>query len=94
MKRFIAVLSGLLVLPAFAEVAPVYYDEISEEIVNEDVAPEADVVVEEDAVAAEETDVKTPVVPQRVSPRNTTGRAASRAVSAAPSSVGNCPDRA
>lgn len=87
MKRFIAVLSGLLVLPAFAEVAPVYYDEISEEIVNEDVAPEADVVVEEDAVAAEETDVKTPVVPQRISPRNTTGRAASRAVSAAPSSV-------
>ncbi len=87
MKRFIAVLSGLLVLPAFAEVAPVYYDEISEEIVNEDVAPEADVVVEEDAVAVEETDVKTPVVPQRVSPRNTTGRAASRAVSAAPSSV-------
>lgn len=27
MKRFIAVLSGLLVLPAFAEVAPIYYDE-------------------------------------------------------------------
>ena len=30
MKRFIAVLSGLLVLPAFAEVAPVYYDETIE----------------------------------------------------------------
>ena len=30
MKRFIAVLSGLLVLPAFAEVAPVYYDEAVE----------------------------------------------------------------
>ena len=30
MKRFIAVLSGLLVLPAFSEVAPVYYDEIVE----------------------------------------------------------------
>ena len=30
MKRFITVLSGLLVLPAFAEVAPVYYDEIVE----------------------------------------------------------------
>ncbi len=27
MKRFIAVLSGLLVLPAFAEVAPIYYDD-------------------------------------------------------------------
>ena len=30
MKRFIAVLSSLLVLPAFAEVAPIYYDEIIE----------------------------------------------------------------
>ena len=30
MKRFISVLSGLLVLPAFAEVAPVYYDEVVE----------------------------------------------------------------
>ena len=30
MKRFIAVLSGLLVLPAFAEVAPVYYDDFIE----------------------------------------------------------------
>ena len=30
MKRFISVLSSLLVLPAFAEVAPVYYDEIVE----------------------------------------------------------------
>lgn len=30
MKRFIAVLSGLLVLPAFAEVAPVYYDDFVE----------------------------------------------------------------
>ena len=30
MKRFIAVLSGLLVLPAFAEVAPIYYDEVIE----------------------------------------------------------------
>ena len=30
MKRFICVLSGLLVLPAFAEVAPVYYDDVVE----------------------------------------------------------------
>jgi hypothetical protein len=30
MKRFISVLSSLLVLPAFAEVAPVYYDEVIE----------------------------------------------------------------
>ena len=30
MKRLIAVLSGLLVLPAFAEVAPIYYDDVIE----------------------------------------------------------------
>lgn len=30
MKRFISVLSSLLVLPAFAEVAPVYYDDVVE----------------------------------------------------------------
>ena len=30
MKRFITVLSSLLVLPAFAEVAPVYYDDVIE----------------------------------------------------------------
>lgn len=42
MKRLIVVLSGLLMLPAFAEVAPVYYDdfvEYSDDFV-EDVAPE------------------------------------------------------
>ena len=30
MKRFIVVLSSLLVLPAFAEVAPVYYEDFVE----------------------------------------------------------------
>ncbi len=44
MKRFVAVLSGLLVLPAFAEVAPIYYDEVieysDEEMPVEDVAEE------------------------------------------------------
>ena len=44
MKRLIVVLSGLLVLPAFAEVAPVYYDEVieyaDEEIPVEDEAEE------------------------------------------------------
>lgn len=42
MKRFVAVLSSLLVLPAFAEVVPVYYDEVieytEEEIPTEEVA--------------------------------------------------------
>lgn len=39
MKRFITVLSSLLVLPAFAEVAPVYYDEIIEytdDVINDE----------------------------------------------------------
>ena len=39
MKRFITVLSSLLVLPAFAEVAPVYYDEVieySDDITNDE----------------------------------------------------------
>ena len=50
MKRLIAVLSGLLVLPAFAEVAPITYDEIveySDELISEeDVAdtPKSDTV--------------------------------------------------
>ena len=44
MKRLIAVLSGLLVLPAFAEVAPISYDEIveySDELIADDVATDA-----------------------------------------------------
>ena len=50
MKRLIAVLSGLLVLPAFAEVAPISYDEIveySDELIVDDVAtdvPKSDTV--------------------------------------------------
>ena len=39
MKRFITVLSSLLILPAFAEVAPVYYDEIIEytdDVINDE----------------------------------------------------------
>ena len=45
MKRFIAVLSGLLVLPAFAEVAPISYDEIveySDDVVVEEEVPNVD----------------------------------------------------
>ncbi|MBR6010278.1 MAG: hypothetical protein IKP35_02570 [Alphaproteobacteria bacterium] len=46
MKRFITVLSSLLVLPAFAEVAPVYYDEPIE--YTDDVINDEDVVQEEE----------------------------------------------
>ena len=50
MKRFVAVLSSLLVLPAFAEVVPVYYDEVieyaEEEIPAEELAEESSKVVQ------------------------------------------------
>lgn len=77
MKRFIAVLSGLLVLPAFAEVAPVYYDEIAE--------------YTDDMLADEEIDVdaeQNAVQQQNVVQRNTINRStsASRAVSSATNS--------
>ncbi len=77
MKRFIAVLSGLLVLPAFAEVAPIYYDEIYETV--------DEVSADETASAPEQEQVAAPVVqPSRVGPRGTTssGRAVSRALPA------------
>lgn len=72
MKRFIAVLSGLLVLPAFAEVAPIFYDGVIEYSDEESSGEEID--------AATETVVVAPVVqPSSVNPR-TANRNASRAV--------------
>ncbi|MCQ2571700.1 MAG: hypothetical protein MJ165_01745 [Alphaproteobacteria bacterium] len=75
MKRFITVLAGLLVLPAFAEVAPVYYDEIVEYT--------DEMIDDMDAVEAEETQVtgNTAKKKQNVTQRATTNRANSRAVS-------------
>lgn len=80
MKRLIAVLSSLLVLPAFAEVVPAYYYEEMMEYSDEYETPQAE---EQTNEAAEETEqkVNTPVVPAVVSPRNSNTRsAASRAV--------------
>ena len=80
MKRWIAVLSSLLVLPAYAEVRPVFYDETID-YMDEDTFPD-DV-----SEVATETSAPTPVVPVKpttvVSPRAaTSGRSgASRAVS-------------
>lgn len=78
MKRLIAVLSGLLVLPAFAEVAPIFYDEAIE-YADEmyDAYDDVDVqqTQEEEAKSA-----PAPVATTQASPRTTTGRAASRAV--------------
>ena len=72
MKRFIAVLSGLLILPAFAEVAPVYYDEVVEYTDDMIEAVEA----EEDAA------VKTPAKAGVVQ-RSNINRSTSRAISSA-----------
>ena len=75
MKRFITVLAGLLVLPAFAEVAPVYYDELVEYT--------DEMIDDMDAVEAEETQVteNTAKKKQNVTQRATTNRANSRAIS-------------
>ena len=75
MKRFIAVLSSLLVLPAFAEVAPVYYDEIVE---YTDEAMDNQEEMPEESVKSEST------AKQNVAQRTTINRsnATSRAISA------------
>ena len=73
MKRFICVLSGLLVLPAFAEVAPVYYD---------DVVEYTDDVTEENSVES----VAQKNVQQRTNINRSTS--ASRAISSASTSSG------
>ena len=80
MKRFITVLSGLLVLPAFAEVAPLYYDEIVE--YTDDMIDAEDEYIDE-AQAQEQTK-------QNVVQRNTTNRSttASRAIPASATSAG------
>lgn len=73
MKRFITVLSGLLVLPAFAEVAPVYYDEIVEYT--------DDMMNAEDEVFVDEENIETPAA-KNVTQRNKINRStsASRAI--------------
>jgi hypothetical protein len=65
MKRFIAVLSGLLILPAFAEVAPVYYDDVVE--YTDDMI---DAVEEEESASQQ----------KQVTQRQNIGRSTSRAV--------------
>ncbi len=81
MKRFIAVLSSLLVLPAFAEIAPAYYyEELMAQYAEE--MPDADFITEEIEVS-EPQQVEEPVVPVTpnvTSPRNATGRTTSSRV--------------
>lgn len=95
MKRFIAVLSGLLVMPAFAEVAPVYYDEVTEfsdvEMFDGDVVYDDEVVVqdEEKSVAAPKvsgrTTIKTPTRATRTVPAVAATGSTTRASATAPS---------
>ena len=102
MKRLVAVISGLLVLPAFAEVAPEYfYQEMMAQYAAEN--PEMEFVTDSatDEVAdvseqSADTQPVVPVVPTAVSPRNTSGRAAaSRAVaSSTTTSARNVANRA
>ncbi|MBN1324885.1 MAG: hypothetical protein JW974_01575 [Alphaproteobacteria bacterium] len=82
MKKFVVVLSGLLVMPAFAEVAPVnYYDEAIE---YSDELPNDDIVVND---IKEDVQPVIPVVPATVSPRANISRSASRALPSVESNV-------
>ena len=85
MKRLIAVLSGLLVLPAFAEVAPAYYYEDAVEYSDADYATDDVADVDDATQSDDELPANTPVAPaaSAVAARNTTTRSASsRAVPA------------
>lgn len=95
MKRFIAVLSGLLVMPAFAEVAPVYYDDVIEysdaEMFDGDVAGENEIGmdIDEKSVAAPNASARNSNRGQsrvtRNVPAGATVAATTRASGAAPS---------
>ena len=76
MKRFISVLSSLLVLPAFAEVAPVYYDDVVE--YTDDMMGAGNIVAED---AQSETTAQKNVAQRTTINRST---ATSRAISSAP----------
>ena len=92
MKRLIAVISGLLVLPAFAEIAPAYYYEelMAQYPMETDMEFVDDELNSQDASdQVEDTEPVTPVVPTVVSPRNASGRAStSRAITSATTTSG------
>lgn len=86
MKRFITVLSSLLVLPAFAEVAPVYY---------EDIVEYTDEMIEDKNAAQDETK-STNEQKQNVVQRTTVNRSGAVSRAKAPTTTGrtNTPSRA
>ncbi len=76
MKRLVIILGGLLALPAFAEVAPFYYDGVTEYADTE--MNDGDAVVG-DEIVAEENAIAAPIVPSRPAARASATRNASRA---------------
>ncbi|MBO4746258.1 MAG: hypothetical protein J5613_04300 [Alphaproteobacteria bacterium] len=70
MKRFAMFLGGLLVLPAFGEVAPVFYDEYDIEYVDTDYA-DSDFVEDEDEIEEIVASTKAPV---KISRKQTVSR--------------------
>lgn len=94
MKRFAMFLGGLLILPAFGEVAPIFYDEYDMEYADADYADDAywddQELDEEVADVAEQKSVKAPVKvsKQQAVSRNIANRStASRAVPSAQSNT-------
>ncbi len=96
MKRFITVLSSLLVLPAFAEVAPVYYEEnveyTDDMLGGEEIAAEeAQNVVQQKSVAQRNTINRSTSASRAISSATNSGASrtntSSRAVAASPRST-------
>ncbi|MBR1380056.1 MAG: hypothetical protein IJ560_00490 [Alphaproteobacteria bacterium] len=76
MKRLVAVISGLLILPAFAEVAPLYYDAAETEYIDDaDVADVAD-----DMLNSDVADESAPAIVSSNAATPRTTRAISRVV--------------
>ncbi len=92
MKRLIAVLSGLLVLPAFAEVAPTYLYEDVTEFIAAEIAPDdaTDVVADEES-ATPDAVVNTPVRANTVTQRNVSGRTTASRATASNNRVSSSP---
>ena len=79
MKRLIFVIGGLLALPAFAEVSPYYFEDMSE-FVDMEMIDEDDGIVEAGVVIEQENDnAKKPVMAIRPNARAISPRASSRA---------------
>ena len=79
MKRLVVVLSGLLVLPAFAEVAPIYYSDAIE-MSETDIVETDDVANDVTSVQDDTDNSMVPAASTVASPRNTGRTTSSRAM--------------